>query len=98
MQDFAKDFYNSQAWKNCRKAYYKYRRGLCEMCMEEGILKAGEIVHHKIHLDPITIQDPNVALSFSNLQLLCRDHHAQVHKKNIKRYAVDENGHVNSII
>lgn len=93
MRDFAKDFYNSQAWKQCRKSFVSYRRGLCERCLSRGIYKPGEIVHHKIHLTPDNIGDSNISLSFDNLQLLCRDCHALMHKPE-KRYKVDELGRI----
>ena len=91
-KEYAKDFYNSQAWKDCRNAYVKYRAGLCERCYAKGIYSAGEIVHHKVHLTPDNINDTNVTLSFDNLQLLCRECHAEVHGKQ-KRYRFDTDGH-----
>lgn len=92
-QDFAKDFYRSKTWQRCREGYIKYRHGLCERCLAKGIYKPGEIVHHKTHLTPENIYDPTVATSFDNLQLLCRDCHATVHKPE-KRYKLDELGRV----
>lgn len=92
-REFAKDFYNSPAWKHTRKAYTKYRRGLCERCLAKGLYKPGEIVHHRAHLTPDNITDPGVALSFDNLELLCRDCHALEHKPE-KRYKIDELGRV----
>lgn len=89
-------FYYTQAWKDCRAAYTKARGGLCERCLSRGIYRAGEIVHHKIHLTPQTIHDPNIALNWNNLQLLCRDCHAAVHKPT-KRYKVDELGRVSAL-
>lgn len=96
MQDFAKDFYKSKAWKDCRKAYRQYRHGLCERCLEKGIYKPGEIVHHKIHLTPFNIHDPDVALGFENLMLVCRDCHAALHKPE-RRFRVDDLGRVTAI-
>ena len=55
--------------------------------MRQGIYKPGEIVHHKIELDPITIENPEIALSFDNLELLCRDCHAARHEKSGGRWA-----------
>ena len=81
MKEFAEKFYKSKAWARCRAAYAKSRGNLCEVCLSKGIIKPGVIVHHKVHIDPDTINDPNVTLSFDNLQLLCRDCHAQVHDK-----------------
>lgn len=92
-RDFAAPFYNSRAWKDCRKAYAASVSHLCERCLKRGIYKPGAIVHHKIHLTPETINDPSIALSFDNLELLCRDCHALAHKPE-KRFRVDELGRV----
>lgn len=94
MKPFAKEFYSSGAWKNTREAYAKSKRNLCEICLSKGLYKAGVIVHHKIHLTPDNINDPNVALNWDNLQLVCRDCHAQIHDKRQRRYKIDEAGKV----
>ena len=95
-RDFAKEFYNSPAWKNCRASYANSRHHLCERCLAKGIYKQGEIVHHKIHLTPDNVVDPDVSLNWENLQLLCRDCHALAHKPE-KRYKIDGMGHVIAI-
>ena len=61
--------------------------------MSKGIIRTGEIVHHKIELTPENIHNPDITLNFDNLQLLCRDCHAAVHKPE-KRFKVDELGRV----
>lgn len=58
------------------------------------MITPGEIVHHKVHLTPENINNPEVALSFRNLQLVCRQCHAEIHGKKKKRYKVDEFGRV----
>lgn len=78
-KEFARKFYSSKAWQSCRNEYVKKARGLCENCLRRGIYRPGEIVHHKIELDPININIPEIALNFDNLELLCRDCHAEVH-------------------
>ncbi len=78
-REFAGGFYKSKSWKNTRRAYYELRHGLCERCLRNGVLSQGAIVHHKIHLTPANINDPAVSLSFSNLELLCRECHAKEH-------------------
>lgn len=93
-RDFAKDFYNSPAWKECRTAYRKQVGGLCEQCLARGIYTAGVIVHHKVLLTPETIRLPEIALSFENLELLCRDCHAAQHERIRKRWKVDDLGRV----
>lgn len=94
MREFAKGFYKSLAWKQCRAAYAKSKRGLCEDCLARGVYRAGVIVHHKKHIDPDTIKDPHVILDWDNLELLCRDCHAKRHRYDKKRYRIDEMGRV----
>ena len=92
-RDFAKEFYHSQAWRQAQASYVKQSGGLCERCLQNGLYTAGVIVHHKIHLTPDNINDPEVALSPNNLMLLCRECHALEHKR-AKRWKVDEFGRV----
>jgi len=96
VREFAAAFYKGTAWKKARKAYMKSAGGLCEVCLAKGIYKAGEIVHHKVHLTPENLGDPSVSLSWDNLQLVCRDCHAEIHgyKKAGRRFTVDEFGRV----
>ena len=77
---FARKFYSSKAWQDCRNEYAKRKHYLCEDCLRKGIYKPGVIVHHKIEIDPITIEKPEIALSFDNLELLCRECHARRHE------------------
>ena len=98
MKEYARSFYKSQAWKDCRAAYAKQRHGLCEVCLARGIYKPGEIVHHKVHITPDNITDPTVTLCFDNLQLLCRDCHADMHKDMVLRYKVDDLGRISARI
>lgn len=78
---FAKKFYSSKAWQTCRNEYARDRHYLCENCLRKGIYKVGEIVHHKIELDPVNINNPEITLNFNNLELLCRDCHAVMHEQ-----------------
>lgn len=87
------EFYSSPQWKKCRSAYKKSVGGLCERCREKGLIVPGEMVHHKIHLNSVNMYDPDVALNFENLELLCRDCHAAEHGPT-RRYKVDEYGRV----
>lgn len=93
MKPYAGALYNGKAWQDCRSAYKKSKGGLCERCLSKGIYKAGEIVHHKVHISPENINNPQIALNWENLELLCRDCHALEHSKG-KRYKVDELGRV----
>lgn len=99
-RDFAWAFYHSLPWKNTRKAYYDSVPGhLCEKCLKRGRYTPGQIVHHKVHLTPENIDDPEIALSFDNLELVCRKCHALEHPEiygeaPTMRVVFDENGDV----
>ena len=77
---FAKSFYAGKQWQETRKAYGASKLWLCELCK-----KPATLVHHKEHLNANNIADPNVTLSFSNLQLLCKECHNMVHGRDIVR-------------
>lgn len=104
-KEYAKDFYNSKAWKKIRKAYYIYRCGKCERCareFEEGRrsledINAGAIVHHKEYITPDNLYEPTIALCFDNLELLCEDHHNKEHKSKAKRYRFDKDGRITNV-
>lgn len=73
-KEWAKAFYNSKEWDECRKAYIKLCHGLCERCNDVGY-----IVHHKEYLTPENINDPYITLSFDNLEYLCKKCHDKEH-------------------
>ncbi len=83
---FAKKFYSSKAWQDCRNEYIKRAHYLCENCLKQGIYKPAEIVHHKIEITPRTINIPEIALSFDNLEALCRDCHSTMHEHSGGRF------------
>lgn len=78
MEDW-RGFYNTTAWKETRRAYKKSVGGLCERCAERGIVRAADVVHHRTHLTPKNVTNPEVALGWGNLVALCTDCHAAVH-------------------
>jgi 5-methylcytosine-specific restriction protein A len=78
-KEFSKKFYNSAKWIRCRELYKQVKNGLCERCLKKGIYSAGEEVHHKIWLTPENINDPEITLSFDNLELLCASCHTYEH-------------------
>ena len=92
MMNDIKGFYHSGAWAACRESYRRYRGGLCERCLKNGIVKVGVDVHHRIHLTIDNIHDPTITLNFANLELLCRECHAAEHGQ--KRYSIDALGKV----
>ena len=90
MRDFAKEFYQSKAWRETRAYIFKRDFGLCVRCG-----KPGEIVHHKRYLTPDNIDDPSVSLNEDNLETLCRECHALEHEGKLptdRALTFDENG------
>lgn len=68
---YAKQFYNSKAWKITRSSYIALRKsidgGLCEHCKE----RQGYIVDHKVEITPANIDNSSITLNYENLQYLC---------------------------
>lgn len=94
-REFAEAFYKSKAWTTTRALYILQVGGLCEDCMAKGIYRPGKIVHHRKHLTPENINNPNIALGFDNLKLVCQDCHAAEHAKDKGlRYSFDADGNL----
>lgn len=72
-KEYARQFYSSKAWQDCRNEYMKCAGYLCEDCMKRGVYRPGIEVHHVEELKPWNIHRPEVTLNFDNLVLLCRD-------------------------
>ena len=87
-KQFARKFYSSKAWQSCRNEYGAKVHWLCENCLRKGIYKPGVIVHHIIEIDPVTIEKPEISLNHNNLELLCRECHAEAHDQHGGRWAV----------
>ena len=96
MKQYAEQFYKSTTWQNCRDAYMRKAKGLCEDCLKKGLIVAAEEVHHITFITPDNINDPNITLNQSNLVALCRDCHRKRHG-NKKRYQIDQWGRVKPI-
>lgn len=92
-KDFAAGFYNSKAWRDCRRAYAKSQGGLCERCMSRGLIVPGKVVHHVQHITPDTINDPSITLNHDNLILVCQNCHAAEHKSQ-GRFVVKSDGSI----
>lgn len=75
MKDFAKKFYHSKKWQDCRNAYISERNktdgGLCEECKEAP----GYIVHHRVLLNEHNIDNTEITLNFKNLKFVCKNCH-----------------------
>lgn len=78
---FAKAFYSSKRWQDCRNSYAKSVHYLCENCLRKGVYRPGVIVHHIEELTPLNITNPEVSTGFDNLEMLCRECHREQHKE-----------------
>jgi 5-methylcytosine-specific restriction endonuclease McrA len=74
MKDYARSFYKGKAWRNTQAAYMGSQHYICERCGDMA-----KIVHHKTYITPENINDPNITLSWSNLEALCQDCHTRQH-------------------
>lgn len=74
-RDFAKDFYNSKAWKECRAFVISRAFGLCECCHQT----TGKIVHHVEWITAENVGDPSVTLNPDNLMYVCKECHERIH-------------------
>lgn len=84
-------FYRSDKWKIARAMKIASAGGRCEMC--GGI---GAEVHHKVHLTPENVADPEVSINQDNLMLLCSECHNKVHGRfeGSGKYGFDEDGNL----
>ena len=97
MRDFAESFYKSKEWAKTREAYLTSRNHICERCGDIAV-----ICHHRKHITPANINDPEITLSFNNLEALCRQCHQEehtFHKRTDyrKEIAFDENGNLTEV-
>ena len=86
-------FYTTRAWRKCRDSVLKEHSGLCQLCMQKGLIEPATHVHHRVPLTPENLNDPHITLDRSNLMALCEACHAEQHRT--KRWRCDPNGHVN---
>ena len=91
-REFSRAFYQSKAWKQTSRAYMTMQNYVCERCGA-----AGEICHHKKYLNPSNINDPNITLSFDNLECLCRECHGKEHELKRDWFVFDEAGNVERV-
>jgi len=99
-------FYKSKLWQKVKKNVWIKQCCLCNRCHRpvyvDGISdyipkekRRTGIVHHKIYLNDININDPSIALCMDNLEGLCKEcHELEHHKDEVTRkgYMFDEDG------
>ena len=74
-REFAKAFYKSKEWQQCREYILMRDKYLCIKC---GC--PAEEVHHKTRLTPANIGDVKISLNPDNLINLCKNCHFEEHK------------------
>ena len=80
-KDFSRAFYKSAAWKETREFIFNRDKGLCQDCLNKGMITPGKEVHHKIFLTADNINQPQITLCADNLILLCKECHSNRHNK-----------------
>lgn len=72
---------NSKQWRMLRNEYIS-EHPLCEICESRGLVVAAQCVHHKTPVETgrTDKQCEDLAYSRSNLQALCYECHAAIHK------------------
>lgn len=103
-----KEFYQSKAWKDCRKEVWLKQNLLCGICNRpvyvDGISpytpkknRRTGIVHHIEHLNDNNVYDDNVTLNINNLIGVCKECHEKEHHTDVatrKGYSFDEYGNL----
>ncbi len=78
-QKFSKQFYSCKAWRDLSFLCRTESGGKCSKCnnifADISKLKA----HHKMELTPDNINDSNISLNKSNIEVLCTDCHNREH-------------------
>lgn len=77
--EIQKRFYDSAAWKRCRKEYMAKVGYICERCAKRGLIVPAKIVHHKEYITAQNITDPNILIDHDNLEALCLQCHNEEH-------------------
>ena len=100
-KEYARKFYNSKQWKDCRLSFIDNRvsidGGMCEVCGK----RLGYIVHHISEINPNNIDNANITLNHNNLMWVCKKCHDDIHYKEIygiekkeERYLFNDKGEI----
>jgi 5-methylcytosine-specific restriction protein A len=91
-KEWARQFYNSKAWRETRKQILRRDLYTCAYCNGRA-----EEVHHIIELTPGNINDTNITLNPDNLLSLCHNCHTKITKDIgdiVDGYIFDDDGQV----
>lgn len=77
-----KKVYHSTQWIKLREAFF-IENPLCQNCLEKGIIKPTEEIHHIIPISKgETLEEmKTIGYDWNNLRALCRDCHKEIHKE-----------------
>lgn len=68
-------FYSSEEWRKTAERARIEQHNECQRCKAKGRYSPCEIVHHKMYVK----NRPELALTLTNLECLCRDCHEEEH-------------------
>lgn len=92
--DISQKIYNSKQWKQLRNSYFA-DHPLCQRCLEKGIIKPSDDVHHTIPFLTGKTSDEiyELAYDYQNLQALCKQCHSEIHSElnKIRRQNKEQN-------
>lgn len=86
-KEWAKAFYNSKAWRECRDTQLKMDR---YRCTRPGCFEPAQEVHHIIELTPDNINDISISMNHNNLTSLCSECHKRITKEQKMKYKFKE--------
>lgn len=89
MKEYARNFYNSKAWRDISRLYMANKHYVCERCGG-----AASICHHKKYITPQNITNPAITLNMDNLECLCQECHNQEHSAKVCRAVFDADGNM----
>ena len=81
-QAWARQFYNSKAWRQLREKLVVESNFLCADCGESYLKDSTQLVaHHIKELTPQNINDANISLNPANIKIICRKCHDKAHDR-----------------
>lgn len=92
--DISQKIYNSKTWKQLRNSYFA-NHPLCQRCLEKGIVKPADDIHHTIPFLTGKTSDEiyELAYDYNNLMSVCKQCHLEIHTElnKIRRQNKEQN-------
>ena len=81
-EKWAKQLYNSKDWQKLRVRLLMEVQYKCSACGESYVLEPSQLVcHHKQELTTANVNNPEIALNPSNIEVICKRCHDIKHKR-----------------